>query len=53
MRDVDDSTVAAFTAAADGVYTLDSSDLDIDQTVDAVARLIRTATGAEAVVTEP
>lgn len=52
-RDADDSTVAAFTAAADGVYTLDSSDLDIDQTVDAVDRLIRSATGAEAVVTEP
>ena len=39
-RDAQDSTVAAFTTAADGVITLDSSDLDFDQTVDALATLV-------------
>ncbi len=35
-RDADDSTVVQFPTAADGVVTLDSSDLDLDGTVDAV-----------------
>ncbi|SNS40522.1 cytidylate kinase [Micrococcales bacterium KH10] len=39
-RDRDDSTVTAFTVAADGVVTLDSSDLDFDQTVAAALRIV-------------
>ncbi|GIG26171.1 (d)CMP kinase [Cellulomonas denverensis] len=39
-RDADDSTVAAFTVAADGVVTIDSSDLDLEQTVQAVLDVI-------------
>lgn len=35
-RDADDSTVMEFQTAADGVTTVDSSDLNLDQTVDAV-----------------
>lgn len=40
-RDQDDSTVAQFTTATDGVITLDSSELTFDQTVDALTDLIR------------
>ena len=39
-RDAQDATVAQFTTAADGVVTLDSSDLDFEQTVDALAGLV-------------
>lgn len=39
-RDADDSTVASFTVAADGVVTVDSSDLDLEQTVQAVLDVI-------------
>ncbi|WP_263119904.1 (d)CMP kinase [Cellulomonas sp. RIT-PI-Y] len=39
-RDADDSTVASFTVAADGVVTIDSSDLDLEQTVQAVLDVI-------------
>ena len=39
-RDEDDSTVSQFTVAADGVHTLDSSDLSPDQTFAALAALI-------------
>lgn len=39
-RDAQDATVAQFTTAADGVVTLDSSDLDFEQTVDALAALV-------------
>ncbi|GAA2520260.1 (d)CMP kinase [Rarobacter incanus] len=39
-RDRDDSTVTQFTVAADGVVTLDSSDLDFDQTVAAALRIV-------------
>ncbi|MDP5228484.1 MULTISPECIES: (d)CMP kinase [Arthrobacter] len=39
-RDKKDSTVVNFTRAADGVVTLDSSDLDFRQTVDAVLDIV-------------
>lgn len=39
-RDAQDSTVAAFTEAAPGVAVIDSSDLTVEETVDAVLRLI-------------
>lgn len=43
-RDAKDSTVVNFTQAADGVMTVDSSDLDFKQTIDAVLDAISTAT---------
>jgi cytidylate kinase len=39
-RDKDDSTVATFTEAADGVTVVDSSHLTLEQTVDAVLALV-------------
>jgi len=43
-RDADDSTVSQFLVAADGVVTVDSSELDLDQTVQAVLDVVaRTA----------
>jgi len=39
-RDRDDATVSQFHTAADGVVTIDSSDLDYDQTVAAVLALV-------------
>ncbi len=39
-RDAVDSTVSQFTTAADGVVTVDSSELDFDQTVAAVLSLV-------------
>jgi len=39
-RDADDSTVSQFHVAADGVATVDSSHLDLDQTVDAVIAVV-------------
>ncbi|MGO3085399.1 prephenate dehydrogenase [Ancrocorticia populi] len=39
-RDADDSTVSRFMTAEDGVTTIDSSALDIDQVVEAVISLI-------------
>ncbi|ROS30562.1 (d)CMP kinase [Cellulomonas sp. PhB150] len=39
-RDADDSTVVQFHVAADGVVTVDSSDLDFDQTVQAVLDVV-------------
>lgn len=39
-RDRDDSTVSSFLTAADGVMTVDSSTLTLEQTVDLVRRLI-------------
>ncbi len=42
-RDRDDSTVSQFHTAADGVTTVDSSDLDFDQTVQAVLDVCRSA----------
>lgn len=40
-RDHDDSTVSAFLSAADGVLTLDTSDLDFEQVVATVLALVR------------
>jgi CMP/dCMP kinase len=42
-RDAQDSKVVDFLNAADGVTTLDSTDLDFDQTVAAVVALVRSA----------
>jgi cytidylate kinase len=39
-RDAQDATVAAFTEAAAGVAVIDSSDLTVEQTVDAVLALL-------------
>lgn len=39
-RDAADSTVAQFTTAADGVVTLDTSDLDFGQSVEAVLAIV-------------
>ena len=39
-RDAQDSTVAAFTEAARGVSVIDSSDMTVDETVDAVLALM-------------
>jgi CMP/dCMP kinase len=44
-RDADDSTVAQFHVAADGVVTVDSSDLDFEQTVQAVLAVVAQVTG--------
>ncbi|MCR6703465.1 MAG: (d)CMP kinase [Cellulomonas sp.] len=47
-RDADDSTVAQFHVAADGVVTLDSSDLDFEETVEAVLAIVAQVTGRDA-----
>ncbi|EYR64855.1 cytidylate kinase [Actinotalea ferrariae CF5-4] len=44
-RDAQDSTVVDFLTAADGVVTVDSSDLDLAQTVEAVLAVVRDVTG--------
>lgn len=46
-RDAKDSTVASFLEASDGVFTVDSSDLDFEETVEAVLAVIREAVGEE------
>ncbi|CCH77892.1 Cytidylate kinase [Nostocoides japonicum T1-X7] len=43
-RDREDSTVSQFTVAADGVVTVDTSDLDFDGSVAAVLAVVRRAT---------
>jgi cytidylate kinase len=43
-RDRDDATVSQFHVAADGVVTVDSSELDLDQTVDAVLAVVAQVT---------
>lgn len=43
-RDRDDATVSQFHTAADGVVTVDSSDLDYEQTVAAVLAVVESAT---------
>jgi len=43
-RDRDDSTVSQFTTAADGVVTVDTSDLDLDGSVQAVLSVVRRVT---------
>jgi cytidylate kinase len=47
-RDADDSTVVDFLTAADGVVTVDSSDLDLEQTVAAVLEVVRRVSGRSA-----
>ncbi len=42
-RDAADSTVSQFTTAADGVVTIDSSDLEFEQTVAAVLAVVATS----------
>ncbi|MEO8222748.1 MAG: (d)CMP kinase [Specibacter sp.] len=42
-RDAKDATVVDFQRAADGVYTVDSSDLDFEETVTAVINVVRSA----------
>ena len=44
-RDADDSTVVQFQTAADGVVTVDSSDLDLPGTVRAVLEVVARITG--------
>ena len=44
-RDADDSTVVQFHVAADGVTTVDSSDLDLEQTVQAVLDVVARVAG--------
>lgn len=44
QRDAADSKVNNFTEAADGVTLVDSTELDFDQTVQAVIDVIRTTT---------
>lgn len=46
-RDAKDATVVDFQRAADGVYTVDSSDLDFAETVDAVIAVVRRAVHAD------
>ena len=47
-RDADDSTVASFHEAADGVDVVDSSMLSLDETVDAVLELVEARAGVRA-----
>ena len=44
-RDRDDSSVAQFMEAAPGVDTVDSSHLDLEQSVEAVLDVVATRTG--------
>jgi cytidylate kinase len=48
-RDAKDSQVVDFLEAAEGVTTLDSTDLDFDGTVEALVALVREAAGLEPV----
>ncbi|HET9022670.1 MAG TPA: (d)CMP kinase [Ornithinibacter sp.] len=43
-RDLDDSTVSSFTEAADGVVLVDTSDLDLDESVEAVLDVVAAET---------
>ncbi|AEG44264.1 (d)CMP kinase [Isoptericola variabilis] len=45
-RDRDDATVSQFHVAADGVVTVDSSELDLDQTVEAVLAVVAQVTAS-------
>jgi cytidylate kinase len=47
-RDADDSTVSAFTEAADGVVLVDTSDLDFEGSVEAVLAVVRREAPAKA-----
>ncbi len=44
-RDRDDSSVSQFTVAADGVVTVDTSDLDFDESVEAVLAVVASLAG--------
>ncbi len=44
-RDLDDSAVSQFTVAADGVVTLDTSELDFDESVEAVLAVVASVAG--------
>lgn len=44
-RDRDDSAVSQFTVAADGVVTVDTSDLDLDESVEAVLAVVASVAG--------
>lgn len=44
-RDADDSTVVEFQTAADGVVTVDSTDLDLPGTIEAVLAVVGAVTG--------
>jgi cytidylate kinase len=44
-RDRDDSTVSQFTVAADGVCTIDSSALNLEEVVQAVLAIVEERTG--------
>ncbi len=44
-RDAADSTVSQFVSAADGVVTLDTSELDFEESVAAVLRVVRSGRG--------
>ena len=46
-RDRDDATVSQFHTAADGVVTIDSSELDLEQTVAAVLAVVRSQVPAD------
>jgi len=46
-RDRDDSTVSEFMRAAPGVTLVDTSDLDFEQSVDAVLEVVRDRTGSK------
>jgi cytidylate kinase len=48
QRDAKDSTVVNFTRAADGVVTLDSSDLDFAETVDAALSIVNSIVNHQA-----
>lgn len=48
-RDAKDSRVVDFSEAADGVTTLDSTDLDFEGTVEALVSLVRESAGLESV----
>ena len=47
-RDLADSTVSQFIVAAEGVMTVDTSDLDFDETVEAVLEVVAAATRSDA-----
>lgn len=51
-RDAQDSTVVEFRTASDGVVTVDSSELDLQQTVDAVLAVVRRVSGRARFVAE-
>ncbi len=47
-RDRDDSSVSSFTEAADGVVLVDTSDLDLEESIEAVLDVVAGVTEAEA-----